>query len=216
MPQSSPCSAVFLQFAKWPEAGRVKTRLMPELGAAGALEAHVQLTLAVLDNLCTTGYPVEVWWDREPGSEPGERSEALPILEEIEGAGLAQGVQQGGDLGARMYNALSEVLSACDRAVIVGSDCPSVDPDYARKAIACLADHDVVLGPSDDGGYVLIGASRVVAGMLEGIEWGTPKVLEQTSDRLDKAGLSYCLLEPRWDVDEPEDWQRFLGMGVAG
>ena len=204
---TNPPSAVFLQFAKWPEAGRVKTRLMPELGAGGALQAHVRLTLAVLDNLCATGYPVEVWWDRTPEED---EAEAAPILEEIGAARLAQGVQQGDSLGERMHRALAQALEGHSRAVIVGSDCPSVDPDYARKAIACLADHDVVLGPSDDGGYVLIGAARVAEGMLDNVEWGTPKVLEQTQQRLDAAGLSYCLLEPRWDVDEPDDWQRFL------
>ncbi|MBC7183239.1 MAG: TIGR04282 family arsenosugar biosynthesis glycosyltransferase [Marinobacter sp.] len=207
MSQSNAPSAVFLQFAKWPEAGRVKTRLIPELGAAGALDAHIRLTLSVLDNLCATGYPVEFWWDRLVDDHPAE---AAAILEEVDGAGLFQGVQQGDSLGDRMLAALSQSLGDYDRALIVGSDCPSVDPDYARQAVACLADHDVVLGPSDDGGYVLIGASRVEEGMLDNIAWGTPGVLAQTCERLDAAGLSYYLLEPRWDVDEPEDWFRFL------
>ncbi len=210
MSQTNPPSAVFLQFAKWPEAGRVKTRLMPELGPVGALEAHIRLTLKVLDNLCATGYPVEFWWDRAVYERTDE---ALPILEEVEGAGLVQMVQKGRSLGERMETALSQSLEEYDRALIVGSDCPSVDPDYARHAVACLADHDVVLGPSDDGGYVLIGASRVVEGMLDDIEWGSPEVLTQTCARLEKAGLRYCLLEPRWDVDEPEDWARFLAIG---
>ena len=207
MPQSNPPAAVFLQFAKWPEAGRVKTRLMPELGAVGALEAHVRLTLAVLDNLCATGYPVEFWWDRPVDDRP---SEAASIIEELDAAGLMQGVQEGSTLGQRMYRALSLSLQDYDRALVVGSDCPSVDPDYARNAVALLKDYDVVLGPSDDGGYVLIGASRVAEGMLDDIAWGTPEVLTQTCERLKASGLSYCLLEPRWDVDEPEDWARFL------
>jgi rSAM/selenodomain-associated transferase 1 len=200
-------SAVFLQFAKWPEAGRVKTRLMPELGAVGALDAHVRLTLAVLDNLCATGYPVEFWWDRAVADRPGE---AVAIIDELTGAGLAQGIQQGSTLGQRMHHALSQSLGVYDRALVVGSDCPSVDPDYARNAVACLKDYDVVLGPSHDGGYVLIGASRVVDGMLDDISWGTPDVLAQTCECLEASGLSYYLLEPRWDVDEPEDWARFL------
>ncbi len=207
MPQSNLPAAVFLQFAKWPEAGRVKTRLMPELGAVGALEAHVRLTLAVLDNLCATGYPVEFWWDRPVDDRPGE---AASIIEELDAAGLMQGVQEGSTLGQRMYRALSLSLRDYDRALVVGSDCPSVDPDYARNAVALLKDYDVVLGPSDDGGYVLIGASRVAEGMLDDIAWGTPEVLTQTCERLKASGLSYCLLEPRWDVDEPEDWARFL------
>lgn len=207
MPQSSPPSAVFLQFAKWPEAGRVKTRLMPELGPVGALEAHIRLTLAVLDNLCATGYPVEFWWDRPVDDRPGDAAE---IIEELHGAGLVQGIQEGGTLGERMHRALSQSLRKYDRALVVGSDCPSVDPDYARNAVARLKDYDVVLGPSDDGGYVLIGASRVAEGMLDDIAWGTPDVLAQTCERLHASGLSYCLLEPRWDVDEPGDWARFL------
>ena len=207
MPQSNSSSAVFLQFAKWPEAGRVKTRLMPELGAVGALEAHIRLTLAVLDNLCATGYPVQFWWDRPVDDGP---SEAASIIEELDAAGLMQGVQEGSTLGQRMYRALSLSLQDYDRALVVGSDCPSVDPDYARNAVALLKDYDVVLGPSDDGGYVLIGASRVAEGMLDDIAWGTPEVLTQTCERLKASGLSYCLLEPRWDVDEPEDWARFL------
>jgi rSAM/selenodomain-associated transferase 1 len=202
-------SAVFLQFAKWPEAGRVKTRLVPALGVAGALQAHVTLVRAVLDNLCATGYPVQFWWDREAlDADPG----AELILDDVRAAGIGQWVQQGDTLGERMTAALGEALATFERAVVVGSDCPSVDPGYARDAVSALATHDVVLGPSDDGGYVLIGARRVVPDMLAGIEWGTPAVLRQTCERLERLGLRYCLLEPRWDVDEPEDWARFLKM----
>ncbi len=138
---------------------------------------------------------------------PGE---AASIIEELDAAGLMQGVQEGSTLGQRMYRALSLSLQDYDRALVVGSDCPSVDPDYARNAVALLKDYDVVLGPSDDGGYVLIGAARVAEGMLDDIAWGTSEVLAQTCERLKASGLSYCLLEPRWDVDEPEDWARFL------
>ncbi|WP_375171182.1 TIGR04282 family arsenosugar biosynthesis glycosyltransferase [Marinobacter sp.] len=206
MPERSPPSAVLMQFAKWPEAGRVKTRLMPELGAGGALQAHITLTLAVLDNLCATGYPVQFWWDRalEPAPEDAEL-----ILQNLEQAGLEQCIQQGGTLGDRMLAALTAALQNHDRAMVVGSDCPSVDPQYVRQALDRLADHDVVLGPSDDGGYVLIGARRVRPGMLDGIAWGTEQVLDQTLARLDQLGLSVGLLEPRWDVDEPADWARF-------
>jgi glycosyltransferase A (GT-A) superfamily protein (DUF2064 family) len=145
-----------MQFAKWPEPGRVKTRLMPALGAAGALGAHVEL-----------------------------------------------------NLGQRMAHALAGAVQDAGAGVIVGSDCPSVDADYVRRAIALLREQDVVLGPSDDGGYVLIGAGRVVPGMLDDIAWGTEAALEQTCQRLQEKGLRYALLEPRWDVDEPEDWQRW-------
>ena len=195
-----------MQFAKWPEEGRVKTRLMPALGAGGALRAHVTLTLAVLDNLCATGYPVQFWWDRALARVP---EEAGVIVHNLERAGLEQKIQSGETLGERMLAAMTSALEQHSRAVVIGSDCPSVDPQYVRQALDRLETSDVVLGPSDDGGYVLIGASRVVPGMLDGIEWGSERVLAQTQSRLQRLGLRVSLLEPRWDVDEPEDWARF-------
>lgn len=206
MPDTKCSNAVLMQFAKWPEEGRVKTRLMPALGAGGALRAHVTLTLAVLDNLCATGYPVQFWWDRALERVP---LEADSIVHNLECAGLEQKIQQGGTLGDRMLAALTSSLKQHSRAVVIGSDCPSVDPQYVRQALDKLNEFDVVLGPSNDGGYVLIGASRVVPGMLDGIEWGSERVLAQTQARLEQLGLRVSLLEPRWDVDEPEDWARF-------
>ncbi len=212
MPDNTSFDAVLMQFAKWPQAGRVKTRLMPALGPLGALEAHVSLTLAVLDNLCASGYPVEFWWDRELEQPPRD---AGVILHNLESAGLEQKIQRGPTLGDRMLKALGEALESHSRALVIGSDCPSVDPEYVRQAVARLEDHDVVLGPSEDGGYVLIGASRIVPGMLDGVAWGTEEVLVQTCDRLRQLGLRTHLLEPRWDVDEPEDWARFQKMQIA-
>lgn len=206
MPKTEAPNALLMQFAKWPEAGRVKTRLIPALGVAGALDAHLTLTLAVLDNLCGSGLTVQFWWDRAVDSVPAD---AQGVVRTIEQRGLGQKIQQGTNLGDRMLDALGTGLEAHALALIVGSDCPSVEPAYVHQAVASLQEYDVVLGPSDDGGYVLIGARRVVPHMLDGIEWGTEAVLEQTCQRLKKLGLSVGLLEPRWDVDEPEDWARF-------
>jgi len=206
MAKTNSSNAVLMQFAKWPEAGRVKTRLIPALGVDGALRAHLTLTLAVLENLHRSGLTVQFWWDREVESAPVD---AVEVVRAIEHRGLGQRIQQGANLGSRMLNALENGLQSHAYALIVGSDCPSVEPGYVHQAVSGLEHYDVVLGPSDDGGYVLIGARRIVPGMLDGIEWGTEGVLEQTCIRLEKLGLSVGLLEPRWDVDEPEDWARF-------
>ncbi|MDO6825459.1 TIGR04282 family arsenosugar biosynthesis glycosyltransferase [Marinobacter sp. 1_MG-2023] len=206
MPKIEGSAALVMQFAKWPEAGRVKTRLIPALGVFGALNAHITLTLAVLDNLYGSGHPVQFWWDRSVETVP---SDSQSIVRTIEQRNLIQKVQQGANLGDRMLNALGNALESHPLAMIVGSDCPSVEPGYVHQALVALEEYDVVLGPSDDGGYVLIGARRVVPHMLDDIDWGTEAVLEQTCERLKKLGLSVALLEPRWDVDEPEDWARF-------
>lgn len=207
MKNKSADSAVVMQFAKWPEAGRVKTRLMPELGEQGALEAHITLSLAVLNQLSASDCEVRFFWDRDLATVP---EAAVPVTEQIEALGIAQGIQRGKVLGERMETALSEGLKEFPKAVIVGSDCPSVDADYVHQALKALDEVDVVLGPSDDGGYVLIGARNHIAGMLDNVSWGTDRALADTLARLDSVGLSCMQLSPRWDVDEPGDWERFL------
>ncbi len=205
-------SALLMQFAKWPEPGRVKTRLIPELGVEGALAAHMQLTTSVFTQLSATSLPMQFWWDRPLAEVPAPARELVMALNQ---RAVVQKVQAGADLGARMEDALGRALEHYDRAIIVGSDCPSVDADYVRDAIRALDQADVVLGPSEDGGYVLIGARRSLPGMLAGVEWGTPQVLAQTCERLGAAGLTVEQLEPRWDVDEPADWHRFMAWAAG-
>ena len=203
---------LLIQFAKWPELGRVKTRLAAALGDEGALQAHVRLTLAVLENLHATGWPLRLDWDRSMPSAP---EEATPILARLQERGVEQGVQKGEDLGERMALALSDGVSSHGHAIIVGSDCPSVDAHYLNVARLALQTSDAVVGPSDDGGYVLIGSRRDCKGVLQAIEWGTERALEQTLSRLKGAGFSVRCLEPRWDVDEAADWERFLSAGAG-
>jgi rSAM/selenodomain-associated transferase 1 len=198
---------LLIQFAKWPEAGRVKTRLIPALGPLGALEAHVALIRTVFANLLGTGHPVEFWWDREMDSA---LPEATGIAAELEDKGTTQRVQSPGDLGYRMLSALNDGLTRATRVIIVGSDCPSVDPDYLKQAVAALEHADIVLGPAEDGGFVLIGARRTDPEMLNGITWGSGEALAQSLDQLRRMGLSVRLLSSRWDVDELEGWERFL------
>lgn len=206
-PNRNNVSEYLIQFAKWPEPGRVKTRLAVSLGDEGALAAHIELTCAVLGNLVATGKPLTFWWDR---AEPDDRRFARPILDRLADAGVGQVSQTGSDLGERMSRALATGLASASRAVIVGSDCPSVDPDYIEQAFASLLEADVVLGPSDDGGFVLIGSRRDLGGCLQGINWGTDLALSQTVEALRRRQLTVVELAPRWDVDEPEDWTRFL------
>ena len=71
-----------------------------------------------------------------------------------------------------------------------------------------MEQHDAVLIPAEDGGYVLIGLRRYLPTVFEGITWSTPQVLAQTRERLRAAGASWTELAPLWDVDEPADWQR--------
>ena len=202
-------AAVLLQFAKWPEPGSVKTRLAATLGAEKALAAHVRLTHHVLANLLASGLPLEFWWDHRSTLIPAA---AVPLMKLLDHRRLPQRIQRGNDLGERMTGALTDSLESYEKAIIVGSDCPEVDAAYLDEALDALESRDLVLGPSADGGYVLIGARKTVAGMLDGVDWGTSRVLAQTCRRLDRAGLSWYSLRPSWDVDELQDWHRFRAL----
>ncbi|MBS3804231.1 MAG: TIGR04282 family arsenosugar biosynthesis glycosyltransferase [Oleiphilaceae bacterium] len=198
---------MLIQFAKWPEVGEVKTRLIPALGAAGAMKAHMQLTTTVLTHLAATELSMQFWWDRAVSQVPEPATHLVAALGQ---RAIVQKTQTGGDLGARMLDAITGNLRRYGKVIIVGSDCPSVEPAYVFAASEALDHSDVVIGPSNDGGYVLLGARRVTAGMLAGIAWGSAQVMAQTCDRLEAEGLSVSLLEPRWDVDDIEDWERFM------
>lgn len=195
-----------LQFAKWPIPGHVKTRLAKEIGDDKALQAHIELMSYVAKALSgVEGVRHTVYFDRELGSPPP--GWLLALNDCAPDIGFAR--QSGDDLGARMLNAAHENLAVFDSVVIVGSDCPSVDRHYVEAAFEKLRDHDLVLGPAEDGGYVLIGFSRIEAGLFNGLIWGSDQVLKQTSANASRLGMTLALLDVRWDVDEYEDFIRW-------
>ena len=199
------------QFARLPVPGRVKTRLLGELSMQEACAVHEELLLRTAVVLCASGLgPVELWLDRGGASPTIEAA-----LEEGAGGPL---IQAGGDLGARMHHALSHGLERADAVVLVGSDCPGITADYLGAAFTALNDHDVALGPADDGGFVLIGCRRLVRGALDRVPWGTSEVLDATLAQLSRVGLSTTLLPSRYDIDTPRDLRRWReeSSGVCG
>lgn len=193
-----------LLFARAPVPGRAKTRLMPELGADGAARLHAELVLATCERICRTPVgPVELWLD---GKDP---QGFFPFLQANFGVELH--VQQGLDLGARMAHAARHALERAERVLLVGSDCPDLDAAYLRSAVALLEDgNEAVLGPAEDGGYVLLGLSRFIPELFRDMPWGTGAVCGESRERLRAAGHQYALLEPLFDVDRPEDYRRYL------
>ena len=93
--------------------------------------------------------------------------------------------------------------------LIIGSDCPSIDESYLKTALEQLAGGiDVVLGPAEDGGYVLIGLNAANNRLFSDIDWGTDRVLVQTLTRARKLGLSSVCMDVLWDLDRPTDLDR--------
>ncbi|MDP1932911.1 MAG: TIGR04282 family arsenosugar biosynthesis glycosyltransferase [Gammaproteobacteria bacterium] len=202
-------SAVVALFAKEPRLGHVKTRLQPQLGAEGALALHDALIRYVFGNLEQADLcPVELWVAGSPQSPQQHHELFLSICnnESIHD-------QKGADLGARMHHAANAVLTRAECVVLIGADCPSVDASYLREALTLLQSGvPVVIGPAEDGGYVLLGLREAPEYLFDAMPWGTDSVLKVTRQRLRQHNAHHVELAPRWDVDRPEDLQRLTAL----
>lgn len=199
--------ARILVFCKPPIPGEAKTRLIPALGAEGAATLHAELAHATLACAVRSELaPVELWASAEP-----EHAFFQRLCDDFECALMTQ---HGDDLGARMAYALEAALADAAFAVLIGTDCPVLDETYLAQACAALTNGvDAVLGPAEDGGYVLIGLRRFDPAVFTGVAWGTSAVLEQTRQRL--AGLAWSVteLDTLWDIDRPDDLERLRALG---
>ncbi len=120
------------------------------------------------------------------------------------------------DLGVRMREALVQQLDAGASAVVlIGTDIPSLPAHHITQAFDLLRTKDVVLGPSIDGGYYLVGVSRPILEIFEDVEWSTPRVLSQTLDRILRAGNTLGLVPPWFDVDTPDELDLLLAHARA-
>jgi rSAM/selenodomain-associated transferase 1 len=188
-------------FAKWPEPGRVKTRLAAET----SVELAAELAEAMLRDIVrrASAIAAERWLVHAPNSVDGSWASL----------GLAdwQLTPQGdGDLGCRLRRFAQRRLARGDcRIVIIGSDSPTLPVSYLREAFAALEHADIVLGPAADGGYYLLGLTSRLPPIFEGIDWGTSEVLRQTVARLD--GFKLALLPPWYDVDTLDDVRLLAG-----
>ena len=120
------------------------------------------------------------------------------------------------DLGVRMREALVQELDAgASATVLIGTDIPSLPVHHITQAFDLLRTVDVVLGPSTDGGYYLVGVSKSTPEIFEDVEWSTPGVLAQTINRIQRAGNSLGLVPPWFDVDTPEELDLVLAHARA-
>lgn len=190
--------------ARSPVPGRVKTRLIPLLGEDGAASLHAwMLQRTVATALAADVGPVTLWC--EGGSGHGD------IIDCRQPGVLHIRPQVAGDLGRRMLAAVEESPTAAG-ALVIGTDCPVLSAAHLREAARSIKDHDAVLIPVEDGGYVLIGMKRPSAGAFAGIDWGSSRVMAQTRQRLAALAWRWAELAPLWDVDRAEDVERLAAM----
>jgi rSAM/selenodomain-associated transferase 1 len=188
-------------FVKAPRPGTVKTRLAREIGEAAACAAYCRMVNDLRSNLARLE-PVEIRFTPDDA-----RKDVVQWLRP--GWRLApQGV---GELGARLEAAFAQAFaSGSKRVVVIGSDCPTVTASDIELGWNELQEHDMVIGPAQDGGYWLIGLRSACPHLFQEIIWSTSTVLVETLKRAEAAGLKVKLMRQRSDIDSPADWKEFL------
>lgn len=193
-----------LTFVKYPEPGKVKTRLAAAIGEQRACDLYryfIELTLAKTKLLPHV--------PRYTAFTPRERENDFHAMFPDDSHWFPQAATA--DLGERIHHAIKTVLARGHGGVMaIGSDSPSLPLEYLRQAAQALAEFDLVLGPAEDGGYYLIGLKNAPAALFENIAWSTARVLEQTRAAAQRLGLSVSLLPSWYDVDERDTLARFL------
>lgn len=193
-----------LVFAKAPDPGAVKTRLVPALGEGGAAVLAARFARRTLDTATRAAIgPVVLVCAPDtvhPFFEVCRRRHAVTLSP-----------QGAGDLGERMHRAFATTLPTSGAAVLVGTDTPGLHVDDLAEAAQALHDGaDVVLGPAEDGGYWLIGLRVPIPALFESIPWSTNEVLGVTRSRIAALDLRAHELAVRADIDRPEDLERLL------
>jgi uncharacterized protein len=186
--------AILIIFYKNPVQGKVKTRLAATIGADKAFEVYK----AMVERIHSISQKIEV-------DKIVYHSDQI-IKDDIWNSLFKKEIQRGDDLGEKMMNAFKDVFGlGYSKAVLIGTDVPSLTEHILNDAFNKLDNNDIVIGPAYDGGYYLIGMKSIQTFLFQNIEWSTTKVLAQTISKIESHNLSYSLLPRLHDIDEEKD-----------
>ena len=116
-------------------------------------------------------------------------------------------IQEGKDLGEKMLQAFKDCLADYKRVLIIGSDCPYLSKQIIDEAFAALNENDLVIGPTEDGGYYLLGMKSLHSELFSDINWSTPMVFQSTLKIIHQKKLNTHILEKLSDIDFSSDWK---------
>ena len=190
--------AALIIFVRNPELGKVKTRLAATIGKHAALDIYKKLLLHTHTIASAVACDRYVFYAGD-----------IPAVDIWSGPLFIRQPQCDGDLGDRMLAAFDDLLKRYKRAVIIGSDCIKLTAEIIQQAIGSLNDNEVVIGPSEDGGYYLLGMRNFYAGLFNNINWSTGTVFTETTSVIEEMHLSYKTLQVLPDIDTEEDWIKY-------
>jgi len=196
--------ACLIIFTKYPVPGKSKTRLIPLLGPTGAADLQKRLTEKTLETAKRFKHTREI--DVEVCFDNGSKRNMIAWL----GPEPRYSYQISGNIGTRMHQAIrSAFLSGYKPVLLIGTDIPDITEEILNQAFYGLSNNDLVLGPSTDGGYWLIGLNNP-EDLFQGIQWSTPQVFKQTLRIVRKQNLSFHLLDPLTDIDTEKSLRKVL------
>ena len=199
---------LLLIFVKNPKKGTVKTRLAKTMGDEKAYQTYLKLLRFTIEIAGKVNAHKQIWYSsfidwkdglEEQPSDRSKRSDGYDMRFEKK-------LQNGENLGERMLNAFQEGFDEeFEKIVIIGSDCPDISPEIIEDAFDRLDEDDVVIGPSEDGGYYLLGLKKLIPEIFKGISWSTDTVFSETVKVLKQKNLGYGELPTLNDIDTEED-----------
>ncbi|MBU0469085.1 MAG: TIGR04282 family arsenosugar biosynthesis glycosyltransferase [Candidatus Omnitrophica bacterium] len=188
---------VLMIFLKYPEPGKVKTRLASSIGDEKAAFYYRDFVETIFKNTRSFNYVRHVFFS------PKEKAKEI---KDWLGEQEVYYEQEGECLGERQLNAFKKTLiEGVKKAVVIGTDNPLVNNEVVNEAMRSLESHDVVIGPSEDGGYYLLGMKKIKEMFFNNVDWSTDKVLDQILQNIGGSGLSVGVLKERFDVDTVDD-----------
>ncbi len=182
-----------------PEYGKVKKRLALQIGADRALKIYTTMLFKTIENVSKLkDINIYGFYDGNVSALPDILNK-FPLIP-----------QKGDDLGERMFNAIKFLFEkGYKKAALIGSDSPDLPVSYVEDAFLQLNAHEVLIGPTIDGGYYLIGMKTPLDKIFKGIIWGSSSVLKDTISIANKEGIKYFLLPEWYDIDDVEGLKRW-------
>jgi rSAM/selenodomain-associated transferase 1 len=192
MGQKFMTKELIIVFVKNIKLGKVKTRLAKTIGDQGAFEVYSELVKVT--ELATKNIDID------------KRIYFSEALVETKWKGQYKAIQEGIDLGKRMKNAFKKGFEdGYQRIVLIGSDLPDINEQHIKNGLKCLKESDVVFGPALDGGYYLIGLTKMHDFIFENKPWSQYNLLEKTINELTEKNIKFSTLETLNDIDTFED-----------
>jgi len=202
---------LLLIFVKNPEKGKVKTRLAKTVGEEKAYNTYLKLLEITLKVASEVHASKQIWYSSHIDKSDSFLGKPSERFERSDGSSIRfeKKLQHGENLGERMENAFRQGFDdEFSKIVIIGSDCPDISPEIIEDAFEILNQNDVVIGPSEDGGYYLLGLKRMISEVFKDISWSTKHVLLETITILKSGDIEFELLPTLNAIDTIEDLQK--------